>query len=465
MINVLLQKLTIQIMSIASIKVSKKLLAGSLFGLSMFLAAGFVFAPKAFAADTTAPKIIDPKMFTIDAPLEVDFSWKTNEKTNGKIEYGTTSGSYTSSVLETDSVLEMHTGLIRHNVLMTTGLAYGTTYYFRIQATDLFGNIANSKEFSWKTPVRELKINSVKVLDVNANSAIIQVSFNRKGTISVSAKNESGETVGESYILEGEESFAVRGKVILKGLVPNTSYVVSIAGWYTGSKAEGNPVVMSTSVINVLTTTPVPEITKINKSKGGVGSIISIYGKNFGKDLGLPAQKLVAAVGCPIDWDETTYCAAEIISWTDSEIQVRITNWSKSGIIHLMNAYNSDIPYINEHYFPAVVLPWPNISNKGNALFLFSVTDISGKAAVAKACGCGFSTTARKATSRYAKNIRVKKVFHQGDSTDAYFKSVYDLYEINWKRAPRCEELQFHYDHKTSLQKLTAWLKGGKPKN
>lgn len=37
---------------------------------------------------------------------------------------------------------------------------------------------------------------------------------------------------------------------------------------------------------------------------------------------------------------------------------------------------------------------------------------------------------------------------------------MYDAYNSSWGRAPRCDELQFHLDHSTPLDRLTDWLKG-----
>lgn len=446
-----------------------------LYFASAFILLGvFAIAPFAFAADTTAPKITDLKMSAVDiygSVPGVSFSWKTNEKTNGKIEYGTISGSYASSAPET------YTGFLKHSVAVT-GLAYDTAYFFRVQVTDLSGNIANSNEFTYKTPVQNLEIASVRILDVNADSAIIQVSLNRKGVIFITAKNEAGETVGNSYYLNGEEAYTDKGAILLKGLAPDTSYTISVGASYEVYN-PGDPdtypydSITAIPATKSLTTASVPEITKVTKSKGAVGSIIAIHGKNFGKDLDLSSQKLIAAIGCPVDSDGATSCAAEIIVWTDSEIQLRVTEKSQSGTIYLLNAYGYDdylvnrgaISFLETNYFPNVAFPGPDLSDKENAMLKFSVVGISSGTAVSKAYGCGFSATARKATSRYAKNIRIGKSFKQGDKTDAYLKSVYDLYKTNWKRAPRCEELQFHYDHKTPLQRLTAWLKGRKPKN
>lgn len=454
-------------------KTNKKLLI-VLFGSLAIFAVGFVFAPKVSAADATSPKLTDVKMVAVDVfgiTPGVSFLWKTDEKTNGKIDYGTVSGSYISSISE------IYTGLLEHSAAVTN-LAYNTTYYFRVQATDLLGNSVNSKEFTYKTPIQELEIKSVKILDVLTDSAIIEVVLNRKGVINITAKNEAGEAVGKSYYLSSESAYTDKGVLILKGFSPSTSYTISVGASYEVYNQNDNdayPYDLMTSAIMTksLTTTSVPEITKVNKLKGVVGSIIAIHGKNFGKDLDHAAQKLVASVGCAISSDGKTSCPAEVVAWTDSEIQLRVTEGSKSGTIYLLNTYGyddylinrGDISFLDTYYFPVVALPDSDISAEQNAMLKFTVAGIASKVTITKAYGCGFSITARKAVTKHAKSIRIRKLFRQGDAIDTHLKSVYDAYKTNWKRAPRCHELQFHYDHKTPILKLVTWLKGINPKN
>ncbi len=445
-------------------------------GLMAFLGF-FTAASVSFAADTTAPKISEIKMVKGDdygnAPFAV-FSWKTNEKTNGKVEYGTVSGVYTKSVAE------QKTGLLTHQVNISD-LEFDTTYYFKISAIDLANNAAASEEYSYATPIKDpIKILKVKVLDVLADSAIVNVSLNRKAAISVSAKNSNNETEGSAYYLYGEGPYDAESTLLIKGLKPSTDYSLTVNAQYEiynpndpdtypYDLVQAEPLTGTT-----IKTSPAPEVIKMDKTKGARGTLVTVKGKYFGKDFDIDQQKLVAAVGCDIETDGRTACPAEIVYWNDSEIQFIVNERSQTGIVNILNNYHfeehlynrGDYSLLNDDYFPAMALPGPEISDQEKKAMTFSILGAANvKSIVAKSYGCGFSATARKANSRYAKTIRVSKLFRQGDKTDAYFKSVYDLYKTNWKRAPRCEELQFHYDHKTPLQKLTAWLKSRKPKN
>lgn len=69
------------------------------------------------------------------------------------------------------------------------------------------------------------------------------------------------------------------------------------------------------------------------------------------------------------------------------------------------------------------------------------------------AYGCNFSTLNRDETT-----VQVRELFTQNSNTDSYIKSVVEEYKTYFRRDPRCDELQFHLDHSTPLDRLTAWL-------
>lgn len=497
----------------------KKLLTGSFFGLSMFLAAGFIFAPMAFAADTTAPTIFDEVMNKnfYSHYHQVDFSWTTDEKTTGKVEYGMSSGNYTESLSD-------QTSDITHSASITA-LQLGQTYYFRIGAVDLSGNAAYSKEYIYTTPPKEINVEKIKVLDIGSDSAIIQVQLNRNSGFTISYGELSGnytKTLGEpypvqnrtpNYFIDGtpeslSRSQNTRTSVVLVGdLKPETKYyaVITTLNPYIDriTGAAQLEVVTSTSDEFTFTTTGLPEVTNVTPIKADIGSIVTIKGKNFGNNINLPSpdqvspgQSLLISSGCHISASSTdevapgsapgwytsclavdipwTNSLAEIISWTNTEIQFRVTKNLKTGPVYIIKGYIGSIcegtvcKGSSGHRYTAFAIRGPEVGDKVKKQNVYSnlkLTVNSNKAnpIITKEYGCNFSTTSQKAKSRTAKNIRVVKLFKKGDDADSYLRSVNDLYKINWKRSPRCDELQTRLDNKISIKKLVAWLKKNKP--
>ncbi|MCM2339445.1 MAG: fibronectin type III domain-containing protein [Burkholderiales bacterium] len=95
------------------------------------------------AADQTAP-VISAISSPIVTPTEVAIVWTTNELANGKVMYGTTSGSYTN---ETELI---STPLINHLVTIS-GLTKVTKYYYVVVSADSNSNTTTSAEQNFTT--------------------------------------------------------------------------------------------------------------------------------------------------------------------------------------------------------------------------------------------------------------------------------------------------------------------------
>ncbi len=101
-----------------------------------------LIAKSGAGADTTAPVIIDVALGT-PTSTRIFISWTTDENALGKIEYGLSS-SYGLSASPGNEYSKDHSGLLE-------GLTPGTSFHFRIVATDFHENIALSGDFEFAT--------------------------------------------------------------------------------------------------------------------------------------------------------------------------------------------------------------------------------------------------------------------------------------------------------------------------
>lgn len=314
--------------------------------------AGLLFGFSSVAADITPPVISEVKMETSEGSYtssgtSVSFTWTTNKKTNGKVEYGTSAGKYTDSVTEEES------GLLQHQ-LGVSGLELETRYYFRISSTDLAGNISSSKELTYTTPPKEIKILKVEVTDVGSDTAAIRVDLNRAADIFVKYGTASGKYTLDTY--DGARGSGIApdwlfvagtpgsksGTLLIKQLQPKTKYYfVASARFQQGSAGDVVPESTVFPESSFTTTTP-SEITSINPTDGSPGTDVTIKGKSFGKDIKLEKQKIIVAVGCPIKAkaeDISSDCEVDVSSWADSEIKIRITDRAKNGVVSIFRGY------------------------------------------------------------------------------------------------------------------------------
>jgi hypothetical protein len=94
------------------------------------------------AADTVPPVITSVQ----SAPIthsSATITWTTDEISDSRVKYGTTSESYTKEVFSAADVTE-------HNIPLE-GLSASITYYYVVNSTDLSGNPNESEEYSFNT--------------------------------------------------------------------------------------------------------------------------------------------------------------------------------------------------------------------------------------------------------------------------------------------------------------------------
>ncbi|MBU4455254.1 fibronectin type III domain-containing protein [Patescibacteria group bacterium] len=92
--------------------------------------------------DVTAPTISNANANPI-MDIKAVINWTTNEAATSKVEYGTTSGTYTTS--------SSTTALDRSHAVILTGLTQNTTYYYHVVSADANSNTATSAEYSFAT--------------------------------------------------------------------------------------------------------------------------------------------------------------------------------------------------------------------------------------------------------------------------------------------------------------------------
>ena len=95
--------------------------------------------PTALFNDTTPPLISDITCRAI-APDSVIIAWTTDEFATSTVLYGTQPGVYPYTVSD-----PLYT---KQHEITLTGLAAGTTYYYKVRSTDRSGNTATSSEQS-----------------------------------------------------------------------------------------------------------------------------------------------------------------------------------------------------------------------------------------------------------------------------------------------------------------------------
>ncbi|RLE63324.1 MAG: hypothetical protein DRJ47_09565 [Thermoprotei archaeon] len=165
--------------------------------------------------DTSPPEITDVLAWTTAYTAVI--TWETNELADSKLEYGTSSGSYSYSASSSDFTTV--------HVLRIEDLTEGQGYYYRIISKDINNNQTISVEKSF-TPLRERDstppiITNVSHSDVFTSQATISWTTdelaNSKVEYSTDPNFDSFTGATDSTMLEEHE-------VVLTGLNPNTTY-------------------------------------------------------------------------------------------------------------------------------------------------------------------------------------------------------------------------------------------------
>ncbi len=168
--------------------------------------------------DTTPPVITDIVSASL-LPTEATVAWVTNELAVSHFRYGTTT-SYGSTVT-------LGTGGALVHVATMLNLSPATTYYYCIDATDLFNNTSDSCGHSFTTAIEVVQadtnpptILTVSVSPVTTTSAGISWTTDQVANGYV----EYGTTMNYGTTVNASSDYAPAHSVTLSSLLPNTTY-------------------------------------------------------------------------------------------------------------------------------------------------------------------------------------------------------------------------------------------------
>jgi len=173
--------------------------------------------------DTVAP-VISGVLNTSITGTSAVISWTTNEASNGTVHYGTSSGSYTLSAINS-SYLTLHT-------VTLSGLSSETTFYYVVNSSDYSNNSAVSAEYSFTTKdITAPSITDVANSTIGDSFALVTWTTGEASTTVVKYGTVSG-----SYVYSYSNlSLVTSHSANLTGLASGTYYYV-----VNSSDASGN---------------------------------------------------------------------------------------------------------------------------------------------------------------------------------------------------------------------------------
>lgn len=298
------------------------------------------------------------------------------------------------------------------------------------------------------------QIEEVRVIDVGPTSALVYVAAN--GSISIqygTAPDVLDQTIPLALDL-----------TVLENLLPENKY------YFTATASAGGQT--ETSNVQSFTTSANPVIESVNPKSTSDGTLITITGKHFGKgpdQIAPGTGNYIVSVGCDtclatkleqdsfITCKPDLRCFTDLVSWSDTKIVAKITSRSKTGNVYIGKALVTHVPCSPASKCPPSRRPDLFFIVKGPVVTVTEATTEPEPAVqlVTSLFSCSFSTTVRD-----SETLQVPTLFVVGSETDQYLRAVHDAYVAYWDREPRCDEMQFHLDHSTPLDRLTEWLKG-----
>jgi len=168
--------------------------------------------------DTEGPQISEVLAQVISTSSAV-ISWKTNEISDSRVNYGTTTD-YTQSVSSSDLTIE--------HIINLSNLKPSTTYHFQVVSTDSSGNTSTSTDYTFttKTPddLTPPNITNVTVSSLTLNSAVISWTTDENSNSIV----DYGETTSLGQIAGNFDDSTTTHSVTLTNLNASTTYYFQV---------------------------------------------------------------------------------------------------------------------------------------------------------------------------------------------------------------------------------------------
>ena len=372
-----------------------------------------IFSFASFLLSTNNATAADQKIFGIrviipDSPGNVvTIQWHTTFNSSTRVEYGSIPGSYINSKEKPGAFEDFHGVIFR--------VDYNKTYYYRIVATDLEGVTTYSEEQSFTTLKKEINIEKIEVRDITSSSALINITLSKEGYAIIQFGVSPDNLLAEINSTSANQTESRTRQAILEGLKPESAYYFKVIA-KTPAGVEGVQEAISIAQsFKTTKTSPQP-----------------------------PPEYLSSFNSCAL--------STTIRNTTTLQIKTPFTKDSETDK-YLQNVYDA---YTKE-WGRAPRCDELQFHLDHSTLLERLVEWLKGKV-ITERFGCNISTVFGGDST-----ILVKEPLTLGSDTNKYLEAVVNAYTSIWGRDPRCDELQFHLDHSTSLTRLQSWLEENKP--
>ena len=224
-----------------------------------FTTSGTVAAP----LDTTAPVISGVSATATGTSATV--AWTTNESSTSSVSYGTTTSLGSTATGSSGT---------SHSVALS-GLAPGTTYYYRVSSTDAAGNAAMSPDGSLAPATFQTQAPPViTAVGATGSGTSATVTWTTDTTATSTVDYGTTTSLGSTATGAGGTSHSVA----LSGLTPNTRYYYRVTSTNAAGLSATSPATSSPPAQYVPTVQPLLQTTVADFSAGSGGYVADTSG-------------------------------------------------------------------------------------------------------------------------------------------------------------------------------------------
>ncbi|KAF5427477.1 MAG: Lysophospholipase L1 [Candidatus Methanomarinus sp.] len=314
--------------------------------------------------------VITDVNYDTPATDSVNITWETNKNSDSLVQYGTTSGNYSSNTSDQEMV-------ISHSIELS-GLSPGITYYFVVTSTDSNNDLAQSDEYFFMTadiadttpPV----ISNITNTTPTTDSVTISWETDEDSDSLVKYGTESG-----SYIVDVPDiALVISHSIELSGLNSNTTYYYVVNSTDAVNNSAQSDEYFFTTAYNT-TNEEISDLVKVfrkkvstSRSKSGGGGAA---GEDFNNIMISETQREFVCIGEDISY---------VFDSEDNIVRyINFTGYKTAGTIpakvdmlnhtsSLVNYAPLDIVYKNLNIWVGNK-GWANSKNIGNATINFNL--------------------------------------------------------------------------------------------